>query len=149
MALRASAVGRGNRPLRCSRWRWVEGAAHPLAAWSIRQATGLNGSPCGSPRRTLGLLRALRTGAGALGSLRRALQALGGDLGNLGEVVEALDPSLGLPASGLGALGTACGVLGRELGGDCWTHGGDVLRGTRSILVSSRLAAEPVPGSGR
>ena len=85
----------------------------------------------------------------ALGPLRRAFQPLGGDLGCLGQVLEALDPSLGLPASGLGSLGPACGVLGRMLGGDCWTHGGDVLRRRRIILVSSRLAAEPVPESGR
>src|SRR5215208_977946 len=81
--------------------------------------------------------------------LRRAFQPLGGDLGCMGQVLEALDPSLGLQASGLGSLGPGRGVRGRVLGGDRWTHGGDVLCRTRSILVSSRLAAEPVPEPGR
>jgi hypothetical protein len=91
----------------------------------------------------------LQTLGRALRSLRRAFKPLGGDLGCLGEVLEALDPGLGLPESGLGLLGPGCGVLGRVLGGDCWTHGGDVLRRTRITLVSGRLAAEPVPESGR
>jgi hypothetical protein len=80
---------------------------------------------------------------------RSGLQRLVRDLGCLGEVLEALDPSLGLPASGLGLLGPGCGVLGRVLGGDFRTNGGDLLRRTRSILVRSRLAAEPVPEPGR
>ena len=102
------------------------------------------------------LARALRPLSGAfqllgrdLRPLRGGFQPLGGDLGCLGEVVEALDPGLGLPASGLGLLGPGCGVLGRVLGEDCWANGGDVLRRTRSILVRSRLAAEPVPEPGR
>ena len=98
--------------------------------------------------RALGSLRrALQTLGGAL---RRAFRQLGGDLGCLGEVLEALDPSLGLPESGLGLLGPACGICGRALGEDCWTHGGDVLPRTRITTVSSgRLAAEPVAEPGR
>ena len=176
-ALRTSAVGRGNRPLRCSRRRWVEVSAHPLAAWSIRQATGLSGSPPGSPRRTLGPPRALRTGAGVLGSLRgpssrrwagpsvceEGLPAAGQESQAAEEGLPGAGGGPRVPGRGRGGAGPEPRTAGerprrarpglrrpcRELGGDCWTHGGDVRRRTRSILVSSRLAAEPVPESGR
>jgi hypothetical protein len=131
---------------------------------SLGRAEALNRS-LGLPRRGLQrLVRALGSLSWALfqplgralGPLRRAFQPLGrdlrplgGDLGCLGEVLETLDPSLGLPESGLGLLGPGRSVRGRVLGGDCWAHGGDVLRRTRITLVSSRLAAKPVPESGR
>jgi hypothetical protein len=99
--------------------------------------------------RALGPLRgALQPLGRNLRPLGRTFQLLRGDLGCLGEVLEALDPSLGLPASGLGSLGPGCGVRCGVLGEDCWPHGGDVRRRTRILLVSSRLAAEPVPESG-
>ena len=123
---------------------------------SLGRAEALNRS-LGVPRRGLQTLvralgplrRALPTLGRTLRPPRRAFRQLGGDLGCLGEVLEALDPSLGLPASGLGSLGPGCGVRCGVLGGDCWAHGGDVRRRTRILLVCSRLAAEPVPESGR
>jgi hypothetical protein len=92
----------------------------------------------------------LRWPGWTLSPLRRAFQPLRGNLGGLGEALEALDPRLGPPESGLGLLGSACGVLGGMLGRDRWTHIGDVPRRTRiAPLRSGRLAAEPVPESGR
>ena len=99
--------------------------------------------------RAEALLRSLGMPRRGLRRLGRTFQPLRGDLGCLGEVLEALDPSLGLPASGLGSLGPGCSVRCWVLGEDCWPHRGDVRRRTRILLVSSRLAAEPVPESGR
>jgi hypothetical protein len=117
-------------------------------SWALLQTLGRALGPLRRAFPPLG--RALRPlGRDLLQTLCRALRPLGGDLGCLGEVLEALDPSLGLPESGLGLLGPGRSVRGRVFGGDCWTHGGDVLRRTRITLVSSRLAAKPVPESGR
>ena len=92
----------------------------------------------------------LRWPGWTLDPLRRAFQSLRGNLGCLSEALEALDPRLGPPERGLGLLGSACGVLGRMVGRDRRTHIVDVLRRTRiTPLSSGRLAAEPVPESGR
>jgi hypothetical protein len=117
---------------------------------SLGRAEALH-SGLGMPRRGLRRLgTAVRSPSWPLlQPLGRNLKPLRGDLGCLGEVLKALDPSLGLPASGLGSLGPGCGVGCGVLGEDCWPHGGDVRRRTRILLVSSRLAAEPVPESGR
>jgi hypothetical protein len=125
-------------------WALDQGPGWTLGAlrWALHRGLGWTLGPQGWARcQWLGW---------ALGALRGAFQRLGGDLGCLGEVLEALDPRLGPPECGLGLLGRACGILGGMLGGDCRAHGGDVLRRTSIHSGSScRLAAEPVPESGR